>query len=123
MTAQSQPTRTATVTPAAAITKFRFVTWAWAQATADADCMGVASTNIEAGIPGLVVMGETAIVEAGAAINGSVNVLKSDSQGRAIAATAGDAVQAVLKPGQTAAAAGNLIEVYLTNHITGIPAA
>lgn len=118
MSAQYQPTRTATITPAAAIAAHRFVTWAWAQAGAGADCMGVAAENIEPKYPGLVILGETAIVEAGAALDGSVRQLKSDAQGRAIPCATGNAVQAVLKPGQTATAAGGLVEVYLTNHIS-----
>ena len=121
MTKQHQPTRVANVTPAVDIPPHRFVNWSWAQAGADDDCMGVSREKLEAGYPGVVVLGETAIVEAGTAIDGAVIQLKSDATGRAIEATNGDAVQAVLKPGQTAAAAGEFIEVYLTNHISSVP--
>ncbi|MEO1144376.1 MAG: hypothetical protein AAFY26_02095 [Cyanobacteria bacterium J06638_22] len=117
MSAQSQPTITTTVVPAADIAKHRFVTWAGVQATADEDCMGISFENLVANRSGLVVMGVTGIIEAGAVIDGSVIHLKSDANGRAIPCTVGDTPQAVLKAGQTAGAVGDQIEVFPLNPI------
>ena len=120
MSDQCQPYITHTVTPVAEIAERRFVNWAHAQAGADEDCMGISAEKIEAGCPGLVVMGVTAVIEAGAPIDGSTRQLKSGDGGRAVPCTTGDAVQAVLKEGQTAVVAGAPIEVYPTNHISAV---
>lgn len=120
MTDQCQPHIVLPVTPAADIAARRFVTWAWAQAVADDDCMGISREKIDANCTGAVITGGTAVVEAGAPLNGTVPQLKADANGRAIACTAGDSTQAVLKPGQTAAALGDLIEVYVYPTIANV---
>jgi hypothetical protein len=91
---------------------------AWVQAGANAGAsttplLGVADENITAGLPGRVIRGETAFVEAGAAIDGTEQRLQTDSAGRAITWTSGQNVSAYLVPGQTATAAGQFVEVYL----------
>ncbi|ALY07481.1 hypothetical protein 2AV2_29 [Nodularia phage vB_NpeS-2AV2] len=113
MSSQQRATRTITVNSAADIAAKRAVTFAHAQAEANATAiLGIANEKIVAGFPGLVIRGETAIAEAGAAINGSVPDLMTDSVGRLVVWTTGNTVVARLVPGQTAAAAGDYIEVY-----------
>lgn len=119
MSKQQIGTRTITVVPAANIAAKRGVTHAWAQATdgtssAGQLILGIADENILAGEAGRVIVGETAIAEAGAAINGSEARLKTDSLGRFIPWTTGAIVAARLVPGQTASAAGQFVEVYIT---------
>lgn len=119
MSNQCQPTHTTIAQPTnARIPRRRFVGWDGELAGAGADCMGVSYEDIEIGDHGMVVMGVTAVVDSGAALDGSAIYLKSDAQGRAIAADVGDTVQAVLKAGQTAAAANKPIEVYPLNAVT-----
>ncbi|QBQ73063.1 hypothetical protein kac65v162_gp031 [Nodularia phage vB_NspS-kac65v162] len=114
MSSQQRATRTITVKPAAEIAAKRAVTFAHAQAGANATAiLGIANEKIVAGFPGLVIRGETAIAEAGAAIDGIVPDLMTDAQGRLITWLTGNTVVARLVPGQTAAAAGDQIEVYL----------
>lgn len=118
MSKQQRATRTITVVPAATITAKRFVTMAHTQAVANAGAattplLGVADETITAGNAGRVIRGETAFVEAGAAINGAEQRLQTDSSGRAIVWTTDQNVAAYLVPGQTATAAGQFVEVYL----------
>jgi surface antigen len=118
MSKQQRATRTVTVVPAANILAKRFVTMAWAQAGANAGAattplLGVADENITAGLPGRVIRGETAIVEAGAAIDGEEGRLQTDSVGRVIEWASGQNVVGYLVPGQTATAAGQFVEIYL----------
>jgi hypothetical protein len=113
MSAQQRATRTITVKPAADIIAKRAVTFDHVQASANASpILGFANENIKAGYPGLVIRGETAIAEAGAAISGTEPRLMTDSLGRLITWTANNNVVARLVPGQIAYAAGDLIEVY-----------
>jgi len=53
----------------------------------------------------------TSMAETGAACDGTENRLKTDTLGRVIPWTSGSIVAARLRPGETAAAAGQLIEV------------
>jgi hypothetical protein len=112
MSKQQIATRVVTVTPSANITAKRAVTMAHAQAGANSVILGIADEDILAGTSGRVVLGETAIAEAGAAINGSEQRLMTDAQGRLIPWTATNVVAAILKPGQTASTAGQFVEVY-----------
>jgi hypothetical protein len=112
MSKQQIATRVVTVTPSANITAKRAVTMAHAQAGANSVILGIADEEILAGTSGRVVLGETAIAEAGAAINGSEQRLMTDAQGRLIPWTSTNVVAAILKPGQTASAAGQFVEVY-----------
>ncbi|MEH2138564.1 hypothetical protein [Nostoc sp.] len=113
MTKQQISTRVATVVPAADITAKRGVTFDEAQAGANAIIMGVADENIKANYAGRVVLGESAIAEAGAAIDGTETRLMTDSQGRVIPWTTGMNVAARLKKGQLATAAGQFVEIYI----------
>lgn len=120
MSKQQIATRVMTVVPSAAIVAKRGVTHAWAQATdgtssAGQLILGIADENIAAGDQGRVIVGETAIAEAGAAIDGSEPRLKTDSLGRLIPWTSGSIIAARLVPGQTASAAGQFVEVYVTS--------
>lgn len=113
MSSQQRATRTITVKPAADIASKRAVTFAHAQAGANAAAiLGIANEKIVAGFPGLVIRGETAIAEAGAAIALDVVNLMTDSVGRLITHTGENNVVARLVPGQSAAAAGDYVEVY-----------
>jgi hypothetical protein len=112
MSKQQIATRVYTVNPAADITAKRGVTIAVAQAGAGATIMGIADETILAGTNGRVILGETAIAEAGAAIDGTESRLKTDSSGRFIPWTTGAIVAAILAPGQTATAAGQFVEVF-----------
>ena len=111
---------TDTIKPAAAIARRRFINWDFAQAGADDDCMAIAPVNLPANVNGLAIIGGTAVIEAGAVLDGSVKQLKSNADGQAIPCTAGDAVQAVLKKGQTADAAGDPVVVYMIGHISPV---
>lgn len=118
MTAQQIATRVLTVVPAADITAKRVVTYGWAQAddATEDNVLGIADEDILAGDAGRVIVGETAIAEAGAAIDGTEQRLMVDAQGRLIPWVATNIVAAILVPGQTAIAAGQFVEVYL--HLT-----
>lgn len=118
MSKQQRATRTATVVPTANIVAKRFVTLAWTQAVANAGAvttplLGVSNENIKAGNAGLVIRGETAIVESGGTIDGLEARLQTDANGCAIVWLTGQNVAAYLVPGQTATAAGQFVEVYL----------
>lgn len=112
MTKQQIATRLVTVTPTADITAKRAVNMAHAQAGANSVILGIADETILAGTSGRVIVGETAIAEAGAAIDGTNQRLMTDSLGRLVPWTSTNVVAAILKPGQTATAAGQFIEVY-----------
>jgi predicted lipoprotein len=113
VTKQQITSRVATVVPAADIKAKRCVTFEEAQATANAVIMGVADENIFATLAGRVVVGETAIVETGAAIDGTETRLMTDAEGRVVPWTTGMNVAGRLKKGQLATAAGQFIEMYL----------
>lgn len=113
MTKQQIATRVMTVTPAAPITAKRGVTYDEAQAGANSVIMGIADENIPADSNGRVVLGESAIAETGAAIDGSESRLMTDSQGRFIPWTSGSNIAARLRKGQTATAAGQFVEVFI----------
>lgn len=112
MTKQQIATRVVTVTPTTDITAKRAVNIAHAQAGANSVILGISDETILAGTSGRVVLGETAIAEAGAAIDGVEQRLMTDSSGRLIPWTSTNVVAAILKPGQTATAAGQFVEVY-----------
>lgn len=112
MSKQQIATRVVTVTPTSDITAKRAVTMAHVQAGANSVILGIADETILTGTSGRVILGETAIAEAGAAINGSEQRLMTDAQGRLIPWTSTNVVAAILKPGQTATAAGQFVEVY-----------
>lgn len=116
MSAQQNASQVISLKPAAAITQKRAVSRAGAQATdgtssAGQNIIGIADENIAAGVVGRVVVGPTAMAEAGAAIDGTEPRLKTDAQGRLIPWTSSSIVAAILKPGQTATAAGDIVEV------------
>lgn len=101
-----------TVNATADIIAKRGVNFAGAQAVAGEACMGVADTEILTGDNGRVIIGVTAIWEAGAVVDGTENRLMTDADGRVIPWTAGNNVCARLKPGVTATGAGEMIEVF-----------
>lgn len=89
----------------------RFVTPALTQAGAGVSTIGV--SDYEAAAIGddfsIIIIG-TAVVEAGAAIDGTVRSVESDAQGRAIPRSTGK-IAGILMPGQTATAAGQTVEI------------
>lgn len=114
MSGQSLPLLTLTVTASAVLTRYRAVTAAGAHAAAD--LFGVAKTDGAIGNLVQVDVAGTTIMEAGAAIPAGTKYVVTDAQGRAIAggAAAANAVFGRLLPGQSASAAGDLVEVLLT---------
>lgn len=118
MSGQQHATRCVPVTPSAAISIHDAITFAHAVAgagtsSAGEHILGFAYENIGAGETGNCTTGESAIARAGAEIDGSEQRLKTAAGGALIPwTTSGDIVAALLRPGQTAAAAGDLIEVY-----------
>ena len=98
------------------IAKGRGVTWAGTQANDGASAagvpiMGIADHAVVAGEALRVIFAVSAMAESGAALDGVENRLKTDAQGRLIPWTAGSIVAARLLPGQTAAGAGEYVEV------------
>lgn len=86
------------------------------QATAGEACIGVADHLIEVGTNGRVVTGITGIWETGAAVDAATeNRLMVDADGRVIPFVAGGAVVGRLMRAQTAAAAGEFVEVFIVN--------
>jgi hypothetical protein len=84
--------------------------WDGALPAAGASIQGIANTNIATGFVGQCNVGPTSIAIAGAVLTTANLELQVDAQGRFIPKAAGKTV-AMLKAGQTAAAAGELIEV------------
>lgn len=92
--------------------KGRGVTWTGTQAGAAAAICGVADHNYVTGDAVRVIFGATADVEAGAAIDGTETRLATDAQGRFVPWASGTvAARLVPKPGNTATAAGQFVEV------------
>jgi hypothetical protein len=116
MSSQQNASLVISLKATAAIVQKRAVSRAGVQAndgtsSAGVNIIGIADENIAVGETGRVAIGPTAMAEAGAVINGSEARLKTDSLGRLIPWTSGSIVAAILKPGQTAAAAGEIVEV------------
>ncbi len=112
MSSQQIGTQTITIQAAAAIPAKRFVGWNDQVATAGAAVKGVSDHAIAINENGRLIYGVTAMVESGAAIDGVETRLASDAQGRAVPFATG-LVAARFKRGQTATAAGQLIEVFI----------
>lgn len=108
---QSLPLLKLTLTATAAIVANRFVTGAGAQTGAAGNALGVAETAAAIGEKLPVDVIGTAIVEAGAAIAANA-LVEADASGRAVTKSAGVTLGR-LAPGESAAAAGQLIEVIL----------
>ena len=119
MSRQARTTRTTTATPSAAeIPIFRFVGWDHEVVGANGNVMGISCEHVGVGENGLIALGETAVVEAGAPLDGTEQRLKSDANGRAIPWAAGtDITAAMLRPGQTAAAVGDPVEVHIIQSV------
>ena len=112
MSAQQTATIVFTIRAAADIEEKRFVGWNDQTAGAGAAIKGVSDSRITAGENGRMIHGPGAMVESGAAIDGIETRIMTDTQGRAIPWTAGNIVAARYKVGQTATAAGQIIEVF-----------
>jgi hypothetical protein len=112
MTAQQIATQTFTITAAGAIAGKRGINMANQQAIANQQIVGVADHDAKLGENLRAIRGITAIVETGAAVNGSESRLVTDADGRFVPWATGGVVAARLKLGQTATGAGQLIEVY-----------
>lgn len=111
-----QATNVSTVVAAGTIAAKRFVTRTATQAndgtsSAGVAVIGVADHAVVTGEALRLLEGPTVMVEAGAAIDGTERRIKTDANGRAIPWTAGGIVAALLQPGQTVTAVGELIEV------------
>lgn len=95
---------------AGAIAAKRFVTPALTQAGAGVSTIGVSDYEGAIGDDFSIIVIGTAVVEAGAAIDGTVRAVESDAQGRAIPKNTGKTA-GILMPGQTATAAGQSVEI------------
>lgn len=116
MSGQQIGTRVLSIRANGAITKKRAVNRLGAQAddgtsSAGEAIIGFADTDIADDEVGRIIIGDTAIAEAGGVINGSEPRLKTDANGRLIVWTTDSIVAAILKPGQAATGSGQLIEV------------
>lgn len=100
-----------TATAAAAITEHRFVSVTGGVPSAGANVLGASKSAAASGEKVPVVALGTAIVTAGAAISAGAAV-ETDNQGRAITKNTGVTVGR-LAPGESAAAAGDKVEVIL----------
>ena len=115
---QQLATRVGTVVPSVEIAAKLAIAWDGTIADDGAggegvSIMGFADHLIPANQAGRVVFGESSIAIAGAVIDGSVTGLKTDANGKLIPVAAGtDVVAARLKPGETATAADQQIEVF-----------
>jgi hypothetical protein len=100
-----------------AIAKKRFINRLGAQATANQNTLGVNDYAVVAGECALCDHLGVSMVEAGAAIAANVTErrLETNATGQAVTYTTGPAV-AVLLPGQSATAAGQLISVILLSN-------
>lgn len=98
-----------TIIPTGAINPFRFVNYASGQATANQAAQGITHDGADAGAKdcGVITAG-TAIVEAGGVFAVGA-ALTSDDNGRAVAATAGQIINALALEASTAA--GDFVEV------------
>ena len=114
MGSQSLALLTLSVKATADVREKRFVSTAGEEAGTGADIYGASLTQAAAGNIFPVVNQGTAIVEAGGAIAEGAKV-ESDAQGRAVT-NAGGTVAGRLAPGQSAGAAGDLVEVILFNN-------
>lgn len=111
MSQQSKPILTHSVTLTGTVTERRFVTGAGAQTGAAGNAIGVAQYGGASGETIPVTGIGTEVVEAGAAIAANA-LVESDSSGRAVTRSAG-ATLGRLAPGQSAAGAGDFVEVIL----------
>ena len=108
---QSYPLLTLSLVATAALTAERFVTAAGAVPAAGAACLGVTRSDTAIGdLAPVDVMGTTVVI-AGAAIAANA-AIETDNQGRAITLDSGVKL-ARLAPGESAAAAGDPVEVIL----------
>lgn len=116
MANSQQASVTFSIVAQGSIAKGRGVAWSGTQANdgvsaAGVPIMGIADHAAVQGEALRVVFAVSAMAESGAAIDGTENRLKTDAQGRLIPWTNGSVVAARLMPGQTAAAAGEYVEV------------
>lgn len=111
MSRNSYPLLSVSMPATGVIVANRFVTPAGAQAGAGVNAQGVAKTDAAIGDElGVTVLG-TEVVEAGAAIAAG-SLVECDATGRAILHAAG-VILGRLAPGESAAAAGEFVEVIL----------
>jgi hypothetical protein len=100
-----------TATAVAVITDERFVSTTGGVPSAGANTLGVAKSQAASGEKFPVVASGTAIVESGGALAAGA-AIETDNQGRAVTKNTGVTV-ARLAPGETAAGAGEKVEVIL----------
>jgi hypothetical protein len=111
MTTQQKVVEQYSIFAAATIRPKRFVGWDNRECTAGAATRGVAQETIALNECGPIVKTISAIVETGAAINGTETRLVSDAQGRAIPyAGTGVVVGRLMTANQTAIGAGEFVE-------------
>jgi hypothetical protein len=111
MSAQGIAILDLTVTASAVLTRYRFVTAAGAHSATD--LYGVARFDGKVGDEVTVAVQGTEFVEAGAAIPAGAKYVIADAQGRVVAGGAVNACAGKVVRGQSAAAAGDLIEIVL----------
>jgi len=112
MSAQALSLMTLNLTATAAVVKYRAVTMGGANGAAD--LLGVSLTDANTGQMFPVVTHGTAIIEAAGAIAAGTKYLTAAADGRAQAGGVVAACLGKLKPGQSASAAGDLVEIVLT---------
>lgn len=100
-----------------AIAKKRFINRLGAQAVANQNTLGVNDYSVASGETALCDHLGVSMVEAGAVIAANVTErrLETDANGRAVTFTTGPAV-AILLPGQSASASGQVISVILISN-------
>lgn len=114
MTRQKQASEAFTITANGAIARYRYVNRSGQQNTVQGNLgLGFATCAVVSGEALRIDRGSTTEAEAGAVIDGTNPNLMSDTLGRVIpyAAGAGISICAVLRPGQTASAPGQIVEV------------
>lgn len=114
MTAQQQATEVFSITAMGAIDAYMGVTRTGTQAGAGGGngepIIGICDRAAVAGEALRVIRGSTAMAKAGAVIDGTEPRLKTSATGL-VPWTTGGVVAAILKPGQVATAAGQIVEV------------
>jgi hypothetical protein len=112
MSAQQQATRVFSIMAKSAIAEKRGVNRFGQQATAGQAIIGIADHAAALDEAVKIISGETAIAESGAVIDGVVAELMTDASGRFIPWVTPNKVAAIIFPGQTATAAGQMVEVF-----------
>lgn len=114
MTKQQIATRTVTAVPIVDIPAKRAIGFNYGFSAVGGPILGVTDHTFSIGEAGRVIVGESAIIESGGALDPATESrVMVDAQGRAVTWTTGNSIAGRLVPGQTATAAGQFVEIYL----------